>query len=293
MMRRATVLFACMILCGISAPSHAAVISCAGRHGTFTQQEAKEAWPSGRIPIVNVTCSVGYFSGEISKGDFEKVANLISANAPFLGAFALNSAGGSVDEALKIGRLFRENLILTEAPFPDGRGDPILFSSSAPGGNLCNDEDCVCASACALIWFGGVGRIGTVGLHRPRNSAPAFRQLSPADASSEYRQTLGDIVAYLDEMEVPKPIIQSMTATSSGDIRWVSDEDGLGRPPSIAEWEDASCGPRSRDYEIRVRVCEVRLLSAQRDRQAGFVSAWRFFTLLPVVILVALWLIRA
>jgi hypothetical protein len=43
--------------------------------------------------------------------------------------------------------------------------------------------------------------------------------------------------------QVPKQMIESMVATGSAEIRWVDAiEDKLERPPSIAEWEDASCG---------------------------------------------------
>lgn len=54
---------------------------------------------------------------------------------------------------------------------------------------------------------------------------------------------LESVTRYLDEMEAPKPMIDAMVATGSAEIRWVEgDKDGLERPPSIAEWEDASCG---------------------------------------------------
>jgi len=54
---------------------------------------------------------------------------------------------------------------------------------------------------------------------------------------------LDSVARYLDEMEAPKSMIDAMVATGSAEIRWVdSSGDGLVRPPSIAEWEDASCG---------------------------------------------------
>src|SRR5262249_47078306 len=116
---------------------------------------------------------------------------------------------------------------------------------------------CICASACALIWFGAVTRQGTVGLHRPRIDDPMFRGLSPPDASTAYRRLLERIDAYLNEMEVPKSIIESMIATGSGDIRWVEDiDDGLDHPPSIAEWIDASCGRSDYLFYLRRRKRE-------------------------------------
>jgi hypothetical protein len=99
------------------------------------------------------------------------------------------------------------------------------------------------ASACALIWFGSVTRIGVVGLHRPTTDDPAFKALSPADASPIYRRMIESVTNYLDEMETPKPMIDAMIATGSAEMRWVdSDKDGLENPPSIAEWKAASCG---------------------------------------------------
>jgi hypothetical protein len=55
---------------------------------------------------------------------------------------------------------------------------------------------------------------------------------------------LDRVVGYLNEMEVPRSIVELMVATSSSDIRWVNPDltEGLDRPPSIAEWVDASCG---------------------------------------------------
>ena len=111
-------------------------------------------------------------------------------------------------------------------------------------GPVCHGQDCICASACALIWMGGVNREGTVGLHRPRIVDPIYKGLMPANASTAYNRLLASVNTYLDELEVPKPIIETMTATSSGEIVWADGATNqLKSPPSIAEWTDASCGP--------------------------------------------------
>jgi hypothetical protein len=155
--------------------------------------------------------------------------------------FILVSPGGDVDEALKIGRLFRKHLLFANAPQRKSDGSIWIYEldRTAP----CRGQNCTCASACALIWFGAVERAGIVGLHRPYIDDPMFAGLPPAEASIRYRQLLDSVVSYLNEMEVPKSIIESMTATSSGDIRWVdSIDEGLTWPASIAEWVGASCG---------------------------------------------------
>jgi len=295
MMRRTIAIFACMILCWTSVPAAAAKISCTGRLGSFTQEQAKKQWPSGRMPVANVTCAEGYLTGDISKGDYEKVVTLLRANEPFLSKFVLNSPGGDVDEALKIGRLFREHLIQTWAAIASNDDAGPTFFSPTSGNPLCSGQHCTCASACALIFLGGVDRTGTVGLHRPQIIDPTFRGLSPTDASTVYRQMLGRIAAYLDEMEVPKTIAESMIATDSSDIHWVdATNDGLDRPPSIAEWEDASCGPRptlssemqagtntSTNFAEALEhyLCQTHLLSSHRDLNTRFDSAWRYFAL--------------
>jgi hypothetical protein len=252
-MNRRTIAFvALMVLCWNSVPSNAAEVSCShlynGEEKPQTIFDKKMDWGPGRLPTPYVTCFGGFLRGQISKGDYEKVATFLKAHHPFVAGFNLASPGGDVGEALKIGRLFRRYLISTLAPVNEhveATGmvqDDIPFLSSGSG-DLCRGQDCICASACALIWMGGVIRSGTVGLHRPRFDDPMYSGLLPATASTAYSRLLGEVSAYLDEMEVPKPIIETMVATSSGDIIWVNSlDDRLEQPPSVAEWTDASCG---------------------------------------------------
>jgi hypothetical protein len=134
-----------------------------------------------------------------------------------------------------------------------------------------------------------------VGLHRPRTDDPAFKGLSPVDASTKYRQMLDMVATYLNEMEVPGSIVELMVVTGSSDIRWVNhDDNDLRAPPSIAEWVDASCGTFFNGWrpqlellarakgitigEVRANLtqedvlnlggCEEVLLSNHRDRLA-------------------------
>ncbi len=262
------------------------------------EQMYQKVFPSGRRPIPGTSCTTGVLKGAIAQGDDEKLVRFYSANHPFLRSFLLISPGGSVEAAINIGRVFRKYLIEALAPFTSG-GLHYRPWGDANGQivNWCSGQECICASACALIWFGAVEREGEVGLHRPTTEDPAFRALSPAEASSIYRKMLGRVTTYLEEMEVPKPMIDAMVSTSSSEIRWVdSDTSGLRRPPSIAEWEDASCGSftseeRSAFYSLAAKTnrssqeqlflkvlmekldkddtCRISLLDAQRDRLAS------------------------
>jgi hypothetical protein len=224
-------------------------------------------------------CDVSLLWGKIEKGDFQLVLGFLAANHPHLSVVNLNSAGGDVDEALRIGRLFRRYLISTSAPLR--RSDGSFFFTD--GKNQCRGYNCgICASACALIWFGGINRTGTVGLHRPTTDDPSFRQLSAADASALYRRWKRDISDYLVEMEVPQSVIELTDTIGSDELRWVdSIDDRLDHPPSIFEWVKASCPTEGIDEIIRRTgdiphgsgkalleqfECEKSLLNASRAR---------------------------
>jgi len=225
----------------------------AERRDTHTQQDIEQAylrrWPSGRRPILGRSCTTGVLIGTVVQGDDEKFARFYRDNHPFLERFLLISPGGNVAAALNIGRLFRKYLIEALAPFEehDTRGNSIRMRPWGTNGQTVDwcsgQQQCTCASACALIWFGAVEREGQVGLHRPMTNDPAFKALPSAEASTAYRRILGIVTAYLEEMEVPTPMIDAMVSTGSSEIEWVDSETtGLRRPASIAEWEDASCG---------------------------------------------------
>jgi hypothetical protein len=275
----------------------AAVVRCGTgitAHYSLPQDDGwfRRRWPSGVRPTES-TCSAGFISGPIERGDYEKARTLYRENHPFLAWFTLASPGGDVAEAIKIGRLFRKYLITASAPIRipvPGGGETFAAISDEVE---CESGRCICASACALIWFGAVNRHGSVGLHRPRTDDPAFKALGPTAGADAYRRVLNSIRQYMDEMEVPKPMIEAMVATSSADIKWVDDDD-LRRPPSLAEWEDATCGSFSikdekllsdlrakrsnlnpREQNLRDQLqnrqsqwgrCQIELLSSNRDK---------------------------
>jgi hypothetical protein len=138
-------------------------------------------------------CNWAYLRGNIEKGDFKKVRGFYQKNQKILNVLQLDSPGGDVAEALLIGKLLRRDLITAQAPersvssiYPSGE----LRYLGAEENLLCKGSECICASACALIWFGGVERRGAVGLHRPRIDDPAFKALPPAEAFKVYRRVL-------------------------------------------------------------------------------------------------------
>jgi hypothetical protein len=209
--------------------------------------------PLGFAPL---KCVRDLLRGPIVEGDYEKVARAIRESWPNLTMIDLDSPGGSVREALKIGRMLRKYLITTNV----SRLESAELPPPPPGfGPVTPIQREACASACALIWFGGVERSGMVGLHRPRITDPDFASASPEEATKRYRLLLSAIEAYLTEMETPRPIIDQMLATGSSEIRWIDAvSEGLSQPPSFAEWEAATCPASS---EIAPWVCRASLRS--------------------------------
>ena len=280
-----------IVLASFSAPAHAAEIGCSSFYGEthVSEENAQKLWPSGARPTAN-TCKIGFILGDIVKGDYEKFLSLYRKNHPFLEQASLDSSGGDVDEAIKIGRLFRKYLITAASPDQVTFGNLLYRLSYRTGSyEVCDGPNCICASACALIWFGAPDRSGRIGLHRPRTDDPSFKTLAPAEAANAYKQMLDRIVSYLEEMETPRPLIDAMVSTSSADIRWFDMEpigDAPTRAPSFAEWADASCGRfsteelksmmRLDDKQLRQSSlyqksqkkdeCERQLISSNRDK---------------------------
>jgi len=213
------ILFGCSMVLAI--PCNGAEISCL----SYADKEDAEKAP----------CEAGIIRGEIVEGDYDKFVTFYSQSHPHLSYMDLQSPGGDVNEAIKIGRLFRKYFITAFAPFHDGSVVSAVLNS------FCKGEGCVCASSCALIYFGAPKRVGDVGLHRPVVASSRFKDLPPGEAEQAYKPALALMTQYLEEMEVPKALIEAMLATSSSNIHWVTGMEYL-RSPSFAEWEDANCG---------------------------------------------------
>jgi hypothetical protein len=235
---RAAIILFLITLASVAA--RAAEVECLSswdRKEPFPEEPASKFWPSGFRPTIGM-CIEGYIHGTILKGDYEKVREIFRKSYRTLSLFTLWSPGGDVGESIKIGTLMRNYLMTAYAP----RNITHNIIKTDPGWNrlntfvgdeardLCTGPECVCASACALIWFGAVERRGFVGLHRPRIDDPMFKALGPADAAKAYKGVLEDIARYMAEMEVPRPMLDAMVATGSSEVRWVySDDENLER----------------------------------------------------------------
>jgi hypothetical protein len=229
---------------------------------------------SGRRPVPS-TCKQIIIEGDIVAADSNHFLELLRTNHPFVERVYLRSSGGSISEALKIGRLIRKNLLSTVAPtelFAEKNiGNGVLFDthglSASHDNKICEGEECHCASACFLIWAAGVEREGNaLGLHRISIQSTEFGNLPPERASLIYRLLLDEARNYMTEMEVPGRFIEMLVDTSSSDIRWLAfaEASSMLEIPSIAEWIGAACGKMSYSQLNEMGEIQLKLLFKQK-----------------------------
>jgi len=160
-----------------------------------------------------LTCTViAQITGEISettvtqlKGLIDRTRRKAEASKSFFSFLAveLNSPGGSVDAAMAIGRIVREN----EAGAFVNRG-------------------AICLSSCVLALAGGSFRSfeGKIGIHRPYLPVPSG-DVSAESVKAAYQRTLQEVRAYLREMNVVEGLADAMLRIDPENIRLLSEEE--------------------------------------------------------------------
>lgn len=170
------------------------------------------------LPTPEMTQNNSYllFSGEIQKGDAEKLAKVLMQARPFGTQLYLNSPGGDVEEALHIAALAKALHLMT-----------VVTS----GGT--------CASACFFIFLGGEthvasgtvdGRMpkriaGYIGLHRPYLKSDPDKKSGSNDAITLQHDMMQKTSAYLRSEDVPQHLIDLMMSRPSNDIYWMTRDD--------------------------------------------------------------------
>ena len=104
-----------------------------------------------------------------------------------------------------------------------------------------NKDNFICASACFLIYAGGVQRGGDfLVLHRPYFSKNAARNMSDVEQETAQKQLMAKVGEYLQTMEVDQFYIDKMMSTNSQDGYALTGNDVVAHPldiivPSIEE----------------------------------------------------------
>lgn len=180
----------------------------------------------GKIPIFEVY-------DRIVIGDYDTLKKSLGIYAENNNSslLVLNSFGGDVAEAIKIGRMLQGHLSVSFA----------------------NKE---CISACVIILAGSAVRLisGGVGVHSPRFDYQTFSRLDPAHARSAYNQMISDVKQYYLQAGISEQFTNVMQNTPSSSVRFMTAEelDQVGfsvLDPAYREYLNArifsQCGPSS------------------------------------------------
>ena len=176
--------------------------------------------------------------GKIASGDADKLEWLLTWpfkwKIPTVSGgghpvyFELRSTGGSVLEALTLGRLLRTKHVSVQARRlkieAEKTGKP---PCGAPGQQIC------CASACALVYFGGAEWTpeDRLGLHRPTLEDLGEQDYDKAREKVEDVGTL--IRQYFKEMEVDTSVFDTMMRAGPDEITVVLIQ--MKYPPSLRD----------------------------------------------------------
>lgn len=229
---------------------------------------------SAEFEIVN-NGNVIVLQGVIEEGDFEKFLDIVLVGGLHADRIFLASNGGNATEAFKIGRLIRDLGYTTQAP---------ILAGDTP---LCNpslgvsSQNCVCYSACSLIYVAGVERQGDyLGVHRVFLNYADSRNLGLADSIELSNRMTQQSATYLLDMDAPISLIEKINSSSSDQLEILEESyirnNLAGYIPAYEEWLIARCGSRKAlvddqgaadmDQYSRISACYNKELRKESER---------------------------
>jgi hypothetical protein len=153
--------------------------------------------------------------------DLHKVAAALNKPIhPF--KVVLDSPGGSLSAAMKIGRLLRQ----------ESMGAEIAMNYPPKEGR--------CVSACVLVYAGAIHRsfyqpnFSRLGIHRPYLEVPQ-QDLASGQLQEVYRKTLQDVRAYMREMNVSEGLAEAMFRIEPEKVRFITPK--AAENYGLTEWD--------------------------------------------------------
>lgn len=168
--------------------------------------------------------------GKIKEDDFYDLKYYLEdfQNPPFIYAW-LNSAGGSVNAAINIGKLIRKHYGIVEVD------DRHSYSSEV-----------ICYSACVLIYAAGIaknislnkyGNWYPVGVHQHYFDKEAIKNKSVEEGIKEYKKTNKLITDYFNEIDVSIELLNLSKSVNFDKIRHLTEKElQLYLPFAVAEY---------------------------------------------------------
>ena len=166
------------------------------------------------------------FIGEIQSSDADALKRLIEPYLSSTNVFRtinLNSQGGDVATAMKIGRYLRR----------------LEFDTRV-------NANALCLSSCVFILASGRDRgvlaTNIVGIHRPFGMATGL--ISREDATKKYRDLTAQIYAYFNEMNMPRSLPEEMLRIPPEEMKMLTIDEAMqfglfGKDPVAQEQDDS------------------------------------------------------
>ena len=231
--------------------------------------------------------------GAITEGDTEELDRLVREANEVNSAVVrleLYSSGGLLAEGLALGRKARQYALRTDAPFyskntktgiclhtngqiaaPSGFAKIPLYDYRSIAPKPPEDQHCVCASACAYAWLGGVVREGSVGVHRSR-LLQSDKELSFLEMESSLARSDRVLMNFLSEMRLPSVLFDRINASASTEIEVINPidletpiEEWVGRDPIFKEYILSQCGDGLNDEEEELYWTIFLIPGAERN----------------------------
>ena len=189
--------------------------------------------------------------GKIVPGDADKLEWLLTNRSPRV--FFLRSPGGDALEAMTMGRLLRTTIARVEASTI-----PAWVWDKKVAGPQCGraGEPVCCASACALVYFGGAQWKPTdrLGLHRPTLEDLGEKDYGNARKALEDADSL--IRQYFQEMEIDPAVFEALMRAGPDElVIWAVEKQYT---PSLQDWLRAKCKTdEDKDYCMQAKRMDL------------------------------------
>lgn len=158
--------------------------------------------PSGAMELIRDGVIL-YASGPIEKGDVKKFRKYIfdGRKRNSISRIELNSPGGNLEEAMRIGRFIRSQEPITVTVSPEN----------------------MCASSCLMLLAGAKSRLifknARIYIHRP------YLDAQTNDYDKLIKDVRGELVDYLREMNVPDSLAERMMAIPPDEMKLLTREE--------------------------------------------------------------------
>src|SRR5690242_174495 len=222
------------------------------------------------IEELKVYRGVLLIEGKIVPGDYDKFRNFLGNRSNFdkisNGVF-LASPGGSINDAMRMGRLIRALRLSTDAPSGSPTGSPKFGQSVITPNNLVDQKaNYLCTSACFLVYVGGAYRYptwaGRLGVHRPVQLESNAKKLD-VDQTLNLNWRIRQMVKnYLVEMDVPEKYVDLIYSVSPNELHLITqnefDSDLKGFSPKLKQLIGAKCGQGPMNQSDEAAQCWMR-----------------------------------